>query len=370
MMLDGRKTSQYKGVQWHEPTSKWRSQIAILRVQYRIGHYDNEAEAAQDYNKVEQAKGDIVRETSLIPDVAEQKEHVRKCIREAVGKGDISKLSKLKGVSWDDSAGKWSANLAINQEILFVGHYDRENDAGRSLEKLYQQLHVIQEDLAAEPDPEVRQLRWAVRRDEILAQDLIPTEKVSKHKGVTKNGRDGWRAQLRLDGMIYSIRTHTGPGGEERAMDDYYAIYPHKRTMVAELKGIPVGDERRYWVQEYWSRVVGCNAPRRRKRAAGPAAKEKKLSKKSKLDNVEIAEVDKGVGPVTAEMVLAMEMEKEVERGEENEVEREVERGVEKGGDNEAGKEAEKEMEKVEGMLVNEVEPNESTGDLVELCVV
>ena len=44
-------TSQYKGVCWHKPCSKWSAQIVVNYKKIHLGLYHNEEEAALSYNK-------------------------------------------------------------------------------------------------------------------------------------------------------------------------------------------------------------------------------------------------------------------------------------------------------------------------------
>jgi len=44
-------TSNYKGVSWHKPLSKWRASICVDKKRMHIGYYQTEKEAALAYNK-------------------------------------------------------------------------------------------------------------------------------------------------------------------------------------------------------------------------------------------------------------------------------------------------------------------------------
>ncbi len=44
-------TSNYKGVSWHKPLSKWRASICVNKKRMHIGYYLTEKEAALAYNK-------------------------------------------------------------------------------------------------------------------------------------------------------------------------------------------------------------------------------------------------------------------------------------------------------------------------------
>lgn len=45
------KSSKYKGVRWYSPLKKWRAQIWHNNKSIHLGYYQDEAKAAQAYNK-------------------------------------------------------------------------------------------------------------------------------------------------------------------------------------------------------------------------------------------------------------------------------------------------------------------------------
>lgn len=49
-----RGSSQYKGVSWYKPSSKWRAYANINKHKVTIGYFDDEKEAARAYDEVAQ----------------------------------------------------------------------------------------------------------------------------------------------------------------------------------------------------------------------------------------------------------------------------------------------------------------------------
>ena len=40
--------------------------------------------------------------------------------------------SKYKGVCWNKKSKKWQANITLNYKMIFLGHFDNEDDAGQA----------------------------------------------------------------------------------------------------------------------------------------------------------------------------------------------------------------------------------------------
>lgn len=60
--------SGYKGVSWHNATSKWRSRAKLKRKQYHLGLFEHAEDASQAYqNFAKQNHGEFYREASSHP---------------------------------------------------------------------------------------------------------------------------------------------------------------------------------------------------------------------------------------------------------------------------------------------------------------
>jgi len=102
-----RKRSRYVGVRWHAGTRKWRSGIGQ---QGRA--FDSEEEAALYWDECARALG----RKNLNFD----KERRRQ------------KTSQFNGVSRNKATNKWTAMLKHDGKTLFMGYFDREDDAARA----------------------------------------------------------------------------------------------------------------------------------------------------------------------------------------------------------------------------------------------
>ena len=81
----------------------------------------------------------------------------------------------------------------------------------------------------------------------------------AKSRGISKRG-DGWQAVMKLQGIKYYFRIHTGPDAEARAAMDYNAMVAHRDEVVQQLDGIWDREMKRRHVKEYLGRLVSAKA--------------------------------------------------------------------------------------------------------------
>lgn len=110
--------SQYKGVRLMKGSGNWVSYIG----QKYLGSFDNEETAASAYNQAaRQYRGEFAR-LNPVPD---------RDVRPKALKRQGQHTSSYVGVSWSCRYQCWRAEIRINYELIWLGHFDSEEDAAR-----------------------------------------------------------------------------------------------------------------------------------------------------------------------------------------------------------------------------------------------
>ena len=112
------ETSKFRGVSWHEPAKKWRTQITVNGKTQRLGCFENEEEAARKYDEHAVAAGKPLN----FPTGAQQSVN-------------SSSSCSYKGVSWRKDTNKWNAQIKVNGKRLHLGNFDVAEDAARKYDE-------------------------------------------------------------------------------------------------------------------------------------------------------------------------------------------------------------------------------------------
>lgn len=302
--------------------------------EYHVGYFELEEVALRSRDRVRSIEADISANAALIIDQQQRSQYVHDRIAATLTMQDDApnthtrgRTSIYRGVCWDDGKKRWVAQISINAKLYRIGQYDVEEAAALDVDKIYSQLPQLREEFKCLDDKFDRQQHWTKRKMEILKHDGNPHKRsrhkknqaeakeweqeqdedvdkdendhesddeydekpdavgdgdreedggvrpLSQFKGIARNGRYGWKAQICIGKTLFYLRTHSGPGCDERAAEDYEAIFAHREEVAQLIKDVSDTNTRRSVVQEYWSKLVGCDPPRQDR---GRGSKKKK----------------------------------------------------------------------------------------------
>ena len=129
-------TSKYNGVSWSITNQKWHSKCNENNKTNFIGYFDNEIEAAIEYNNaVTKIYGNDARLNALDDDVLQK-------YREKYGENRQCKTiqaSKYRGVTLDGK--NWRVNIQKDFEIKYIGRFEDEIEAALAYNTAAQDLH-------------------------------------------------------------------------------------------------------------------------------------------------------------------------------------------------------------------------------------
>jgi hypothetical protein len=109
-------SSNFKGVAWHKPTSKWTAQIRINGKKTHLGSFYAEEAAARAFDE---AAARLGRPLNFpLTDVGPSK-----------GKGDIEGSPRFKGVCWGKGNGSGKAETVIDGSKTHLGNSNDEEEA-------------------------------------------------------------------------------------------------------------------------------------------------------------------------------------------------------------------------------------------------
>lgn len=129
--------SNHAGVTWHKTAQKWQGQLMIKGIQCHLGRYVAEDDAARAVERVRKIKRDIEAAAGLIEDEEARRKYVRERVAELLGRAVKKvKTSNYPGVWWHKNAQKWQGQLPINGTSCYLGLYDVEDDAARTVERV------------------------------------------------------------------------------------------------------------------------------------------------------------------------------------------------------------------------------------------
>lgn len=120
-------SSQFKGVSWHEGTSKWQAGIQKDRKSTPLGCYPTEEMAARAYDEAALAQWGEYALPNFGPDNPESAEEARR--RHDLRRNPRGGSSRYRGVSWKKAIEKWRAYINKDGRRLHLGYFSSEEDA-------------------------------------------------------------------------------------------------------------------------------------------------------------------------------------------------------------------------------------------------
>jgi len=162
-------TSKYYGVYWHDSLKYWVSGIKKNYIQYLVGYYDTEDEAAAAYN---------VKARELYKEFANLNvlENEQELLDLTIKKKETS--SKYRGVGWNIEKGKWKARIKYKTKEYNIGYYETEIEAAAACNVKVREICPT----------EIKRINIIENEDEILK---ITANRVdnqsSKYRGVSFN---------------------------------------------------------------------------------------------------------------------------------------------------------------------------------------
>ncbi len=139
-------------------------------------------------------------------------------------------------------AKKWRAGWGLRVAgglAVDIGCFDTEDEAQADLKTVKAALPRLAEEVGRVSVGE-RCRCWARLFADVLGHPIRERSAASielRRVGAIQKGKDTWRAEICIAKVTVHIRTHKGPGTEEKAAADYNAIAPHRHALTTELKG-------------------------------------------------------------------------------------------------------------------------------------
>lgn len=115
-------SSNFKGVYWHQPSSRWSAQVGGGTNRVYLGLFDDPRVAAQAYNCAALALyGDFALLNDGIPCEPMRRSELRR-----------DNTSGYKGVSWYRRKAKWCAQIRVDKRDRNLGYFDDPWEAAQA----------------------------------------------------------------------------------------------------------------------------------------------------------------------------------------------------------------------------------------------
>ncbi len=153
------------------------------------------------------------------PQSLERIEQTKKRARNASKPGNTA--SRYRNVGLNKQRGRkcWKATCIVNGKQICIGHFFTEEDAARARDRYF--LKYIGEDVMLNfPRTDYDNDRSEiVISKEKRVHSVMPKNNTSGLKGIFKNGKNGWAANISYMGIRYRLGTHRTPEQAARAYD-------------------------------------------------------------------------------------------------------------------------------------------------------
>merc|ERR1712034_214142 len=157
-------TSKYSGVSWKIYNNKWQAQLKVKQKMYYGGLHDNEEQAAMSVNLLCD-KCEIERKNLAINIQTETVQEVQ------------NHTSLYSGVSWQNDAKKWKAELMHKRKKYYGGLFENEEHAAMKINLLCDKYGIKRKNPTIIIDPDAMQ-HFGTRRE-------VPPNSTSKYSGVS-----------------------------------------------------------------------------------------------------------------------------------------------------------------------------------------
>ncbi len=137
---DVTRSSEFVGVTWYKRHRKWKAQIGIDGTMKNLGYFDDEKEAARNYD--EQAA--LYNRPVNFPQHNGQKQVIKWGKNVQINKLDSSvssnvpyvvQPSKYVGVTWNKDHKKWTARIHIDNKKINLGTFENQEDAAHKYDE-------------------------------------------------------------------------------------------------------------------------------------------------------------------------------------------------------------------------------------------
>uniref|UniRef100_A0A6C0BK27 AP2/ERF domain-containing protein n=1 Tax=viral metagenome TaxID=1070528 RepID=A0A6C0BK27_9ZZZZ len=130
---DPNASSKYHGVHYYQSRSKWSALIQKDHVQYNLGDFITENEAAQAYNiKAKELYGEFAKLNVIEGEIVNH-ERTRKKIKD--------NLCPYHGVRYDKRRSKWIAEISKDCHRYYLGQYETDKEAAMAYNKKAVELY-------------------------------------------------------------------------------------------------------------------------------------------------------------------------------------------------------------------------------------
>lgn len=120
-------SSQYRGVQYHPRTKRWKAMIMARQKVIHLGYFDEEIDAARAYDQAAlEHFGEHARLNFPIDNLASASQLNRR---------ERPRTSQYRGVGQAKASGRWRASIYVNRQRIHLGYYATELAAAQAYDE-------------------------------------------------------------------------------------------------------------------------------------------------------------------------------------------------------------------------------------------